>query len=341
MNFLGIGPGEIFLILILLLVVVGPERLPEFARQAGKFVIRVRDWIARSPDAQMVLRAREEIEQELQEIRRSLTEEVETVRKELESVRGDLAEAARMVEESADAVAKTPLDLDARAGDGLDDAARTIAPPGQAAPAAPLDGVADAGGVQTAAEQQAQEAVTQLTADRTAAPHSSAEASAPVTTDLTAETQSSVLSAQSSDVNGQPVPRRFKPGQAPPASATSQAETEAAVEELSRRIQALGEEFSMQLQALTAELQALRERQAARATPPMAPIEAHAPAVHEAALPRGEPAAPETPIAEAPAEGRRRCKGMTRGGTPCAAAPLKGQEYCRAHAAQRVLEEVA
>ena len=82
MNFLGIGPGEVFLILILLLVVVGPERLPQFARTAGRFVVRVRDWIARSPDAQMVMRARQELEIELNELRKSLTEEVETVRKE-------------------------------------------------------------------------------------------------------------------------------------------------------------------------------------------------------------------------------------------------------------------
>lgn len=301
MNFLGIGPGEIFLILILMLVVVGPERLPEFARQAGRLVIRVRNWIARSPDAQMVLRAREELEAELQEIRRSLTEEVETVRKELESVRGDLAEAAKMVEESAESVANTKIDLDAAAVD----AGRTIAAPaaeggtprapapsGEVLPAADANVSMIGGALDTPADQQA-------------APPSPAEA------------------------NGQPVPRSFKPGQAPAVAARPAAEepaADAAVEELNLRIEKLSQEFGLQLQALTAELQGLRERRAAPQPQPTAPAESHEPAALLSAAPA--------------ADTRRRCKGVTRSGEPCAAPPLKGQEYCRAHAAKRVLEEV-
>ena len=69
MELLGVGPGEILLILVIMLLVFGPERLPEFARQAGLFVVRVRDWIQRSPDAALVLRARAELESELQAIR--------------------------------------------------------------------------------------------------------------------------------------------------------------------------------------------------------------------------------------------------------------------------------
>lgn len=101
MELLGVGPGEILLILVIMLLVFGPERLPEFARQAGRFVVRVRDWIQRSPDAALVLRARAELESELQAIRAELTREVESVRQDLQSVRSDLADAGKLIEQSA------------------------------------------------------------------------------------------------------------------------------------------------------------------------------------------------------------------------------------------------
>jgi sec-independent protein translocase protein TatB len=101
MELLGVGPGEILLILVIMLLIFGPERLPEFARQAGRFVVRVRDWIQRSPDAAMVLRARAELESELQAIRAELTREVESVRQDLQNVRSDLADAGKLIEQSA------------------------------------------------------------------------------------------------------------------------------------------------------------------------------------------------------------------------------------------------
>ena len=38
MNVLGIGTGELLLILLIILLVMGPERLPQLARQWGKMV---------------------------------------------------------------------------------------------------------------------------------------------------------------------------------------------------------------------------------------------------------------------------------------------------------------
>ncbi|GAB4189603.1 MAG: hypothetical protein OHK0022_02010 [Roseiflexaceae bacterium] len=89
MNFLGIGPGELILILIILLLVVGPDRLPQLARQTGRMLVTVRNWVQRSPDAAMVMRARQEIEQELATLRASLLE--------VQSVRDEVIEAARQV----------------------------------------------------------------------------------------------------------------------------------------------------------------------------------------------------------------------------------------------------
>jgi sec-independent protein translocase protein TatB len=104
MNFLGIGPGEIFLILIVLLVVVGPQRLPDFARQAGRLLVRVRNWVQTSPDAAMVLRARQELEQELASIRTSLME--------VQSVRDEVLGAAKQLEESVNTLASnTKLEI--------------------------------------------------------------------------------------------------------------------------------------------------------------------------------------------------------------------------------------
>jgi sec-independent protein translocase protein TatB len=326
MNFLGIGPGEIFLILILLLVVVGPERLPEFARSAGRFVVRVRNWIARSPDAQLVLRAREELELELDELRRSLTEEVEVVRKELETVRGDLAEATRLVEESAEEVARTRVELD-QISDIADDA-RTIAPPAQK----PV--LVDPAGEPLTGELPAAAAEAELPVDP-----------GPIGGRQRAIEERKVAEAvsQAEPVNGQPVPRSYKPGQQPPLrSPAPTAEAPPAEDDLaalSRRLETLSADFNQQFQLLSAELQALRARQT-ETTTRVASVEP----VADAVVP--EPALAIDPVVtlltstDVLAETRRRCKGITRNGDPCGAAPLKGQEYCRVHARQGVLEEV-
>lgn len=92
MNIFGIGPSELILILLILLVVVGPERLPTLARQGGQMLVRTRNWIQRSPDAAMVLRARQEIEQELNQLRMSLVE--------VQNARNEVIEAAKQINQT-------------------------------------------------------------------------------------------------------------------------------------------------------------------------------------------------------------------------------------------------
>lgn len=92
MEILGIGPGEFVLILIILLVVVGPERLPDLARQGGRLLVRGRNWLQSSPDAAMVMRARQEIEQELANLKTSLLE--------VQSVRDEVLDAAKQIGDS-------------------------------------------------------------------------------------------------------------------------------------------------------------------------------------------------------------------------------------------------
>lgn len=89
MEFLGVGPWELFIVIVIALVVVGPERLPVLARQAGKFLVTARDWVQKSPDAAMILRARAEIEQELSNLRSSLAE--------VQGVRDEVMEATKQL----------------------------------------------------------------------------------------------------------------------------------------------------------------------------------------------------------------------------------------------------
>jgi sec-independent protein translocase protein TatB len=139
MEILGIGPGEFILILIVLLVVVGPERLPGLARQAGGFLVRARNWLQTSPDAALVLRARQEIDAELASIKASLME--------VQVVRDEVMGAAKQLEDSVGAITSTKIDLNPQI---KPPAEPTIAVNGQTLPEAAAD-VAPPDGAETAA----------------------------------------------------------------------------------------------------------------------------------------------------------------------------------------------
>lgn len=138
MNFLGVGPGELILILILLLVVVGPERLPGLARSFGRNLVRVRNWMQTSPDAALVLRARQELEAELAEIRASLLE-VQSVRDEVLDVAKQLDDAVTPITNTRASLAdliREPADKPlARTSNGMDAPSMVSADP----VAAPVD----------------------------------------------------------------------------------------------------------------------------------------------------------------------------------------------------------
>jgi sec-independent protein translocase protein TatB len=69
MTIFGIGPFELLLIVILGLIVFGPERLPEIGRFIGRTVARVLAWQHQSPEAQMIQQLRRELDQEIIELR--------------------------------------------------------------------------------------------------------------------------------------------------------------------------------------------------------------------------------------------------------------------------------
>jgi Sec-independent protein translocase protein TatA len=270
MTFLGIGPGELFLLLIIMLVVVGPERLPGFARQAGKMIVGLRNWIQRSPDAQLFLRARDELETELRTIRDDLAQEMETVRQEMQTVREEVIQATR--EATVDAARQ--LDDAAAAAREASAAAQQIQEATQTVRSAADDAVEQIDQAVEAAQEKTlelEEAVQQIdqvaevaqeqAAELAEAAQATASAAEPTLT-ITPPDPTDELAPMSIHTiapprpaeppaltpNGMPVPRSSKPNAPPPA----QPESDAARME----IEALKE----QIAGVTAELRALQEQ---------------------------------------------------------------------------------
>lgn len=91
MTLFGIGPGELLLVLVIALAVVGPKRLPEMARQVGKALRDLRQFV-RNIDPQLLADFRE-VTQDLDTVRAELT----GLRAEMVGIQGELADAARDV----------------------------------------------------------------------------------------------------------------------------------------------------------------------------------------------------------------------------------------------------
>jgi len=87
MSLFGVGAGEALVVLVLALIVVGPQRFPEIARQGGRWYRLARQY---SNEVMKDVRAAvEEIEQEITEETgdlRSLT----SIREDLRAIRDDL-----------------------------------------------------------------------------------------------------------------------------------------------------------------------------------------------------------------------------------------------------------
>ncbi len=122
MNFLGIGPGEFFFVIVLALIVLGPERLPGFARSLGKTIIRLRNWTNASPDAKVLLQLQQELQTEIDDIRATLREVSDSVRNDMTAAQNDIMRATN-------AANTTLTDASTATNMALGDANRTIASP--------------------------------------------------------------------------------------------------------------------------------------------------------------------------------------------------------------------
>ena len=116
MNIFGVGASEALLVLVLALIVVGPQRFPEIARQGGRWYRLARGY---TDEVMKDVRAAvDEIEQEINEETSELRAlgDVSDVEGELRSIREDVetvtsetsADAKAAVESAEEAANETP-----------------------------------------------------------------------------------------------------------------------------------------------------------------------------------------------------------------------------------------
>lgn len=105
MNFFGVGLPEIILIMVLALIVVGPQRLPELAAQLARLVRQARRY-AGQVTSQLkgelgdVTQDYEDLRQELRQLRQELTQQAKPLQDELDAARADLKAARKSVEKA-------------------------------------------------------------------------------------------------------------------------------------------------------------------------------------------------------------------------------------------------
>ena len=120
MEFLGIGYLEILLVLALVVIVVGPRRLPEMAYYIGRFIRKLQGYarVVRDEFGEEFAYINEEMEAvraDVREVRGSVSE----VREELRQVRGEVEDAGEEAREAAAPVGEELRGLKSAArGDG-------------------------------------------------------------------------------------------------------------------------------------------------------------------------------------------------------------------------------
>lgn len=123
MELLGVGAAEALVILVITLIVVGPSRFPEIARQGGRYYRMARRYAAEvTSDVRGAIEELEaEVEQQSQELKAvhdeissSISSSIEETRKELQSAGREAQEAltdgvAPVIEEPAASNGSGPL----------------------------------------------------------------------------------------------------------------------------------------------------------------------------------------------------------------------------------------
>jgi len=105
MNFFGIGAPEIILIMVLALIVFGPQRLPELAAQLGRLVRQTRRY-AGQVTSQLkyelgdLTEEYESLRQEVKQLRRELNQQTKPFRDELDATKADLKATKESVEKA-------------------------------------------------------------------------------------------------------------------------------------------------------------------------------------------------------------------------------------------------
>jgi len=97
MEFLGVGPAELLVILVLAMLVVGPQRLPEFAAQLARFMRAFRRYTSR-------------ITSEFNETMQELEHEYDDMKGEWKDVGQGLDEGAKALKEGLQAADRETRD---------------------------------------------------------------------------------------------------------------------------------------------------------------------------------------------------------------------------------------
>jgi Tat protein translocase TatB subunit len=207
MTFLNIGPGELFFVLVMALLVFGPQRLPEIARKLGQGVRDLRNMV-------------NNLDPELLQDWRDLTSDLDTVRDEMRSIRSDLVEMQKDLATAAKEVSTSVEEAAKDAASAVDDAIQQTATATSKAstPAVkPTPKPATAGATAT-------QATTTATATSTATQSATASASSTATQ---AATAGSVAASAPKPATG-PAKPTVAPRPAPAASAIRAAQATAA-----------------------------------------------------------------------------------------------------------------
>ncbi len=119
MEFLGVGYQEILVILVLLLVVVGPDRLPQMAYQIGravremqKYARAVRDEF--SDEMKYIEEQYNTVRGDIDQARQELQQEQQTLNSEFRSFDRDLRDAAQDVDRDLEAAVPDEVKTDGR-----------------------------------------------------------------------------------------------------------------------------------------------------------------------------------------------------------------------------------
>jgi sec-independent protein translocase protein TatB len=105
-----IGFGELLLLAVVALVVLGPERLPGAARTVGTILRRLRSgWDSVREEVEREIEA-EEMKRNLKEAQEHIRRAGEQVRDGVEQVRDEVRDSAEQVRKAADSVTGSPPD---------------------------------------------------------------------------------------------------------------------------------------------------------------------------------------------------------------------------------------
>ena len=132
-----VGFSEIFVIALVALIVIGPERLPKVARTLGhlfgrmqRYVNDVKADISREMEFEELRKLQSSVEEAARSIQQSVTQEISTAESQLNSIAATAAEAAPAP--SSDNIAPTPTAA----------AAEAVPPPTPATEPVPAPGAA-------------------------------------------------------------------------------------------------------------------------------------------------------------------------------------------------------